>query len=375
MKNKVFPLNKKFNTKSIYISGTNGLTANYGGWDNLLKNIISKLSLEYDVICHGSFDDAKEYKSSIANLKLFRIKANGIQSIIFDFRCLLDAYLGGGICLMLGTSGGIFFPIFKLLGLKICLNPDGQEWKRKKWSRLAKLFLLISDVIALKNATYVIADHPEVERRARSITRAPVGCIPYGGDNAISREINSANLINLPKGIAKGNYFFKVCRIEPENNIELIIRAFVKTKQRIVIVGNWNNSLYGIKLREKYTSLNHIYLLDPIYDKESLALLRSNCKSYIHGHTVGGTNPSLVEAMNLGLDIICHDNIFNKYTTDNKAIYFTNSEELINIITLTCNGNRNSNGFDMLKIAKNRYTWDEISNSYSELIKRTIDLL
>ena len=147
MKNNFFSLNRQKKTSSIYISGTNGLTANYGGWDNLLQNLASKLSIDYNVVCHGSYYDANEYYSSIAKLKLFRIKANGIQSIFFDFRCLLDAYLGGGICLMLGTSGGIFFPIFKILGLRIYLNPDGQEWKRAKWNKFAKLFLLVSDII------------------------------------------------------------------------------------------------------------------------------------------------------------------------------------------------------------------------------------
>tara|TARA_Y100001968_G_scaffold263348_1_gene251918 strand:- start:1055 stop:2179 length:1125 start_codon:yes stop_codon:yes gene_type:complete len=374
MKNNFFSLNKQKSTRSIYLSGTNGLTANYGGWDNLLKNVASKLSIDYNIICHGSYSDANEYSSSIAKLKLFKIKANGIQSIFFDFRCLLDAYLGGGICLMMGTSGGIFFPIFKTLGLKIYLNPDGQEWKRAKWNKFAKLFLLVSDIIALKNSTYIIADHPEIENRARYITKKPIYCIPYGGDNAISKDMNSAKLADLPKGITPGNYFFKVCRIEPENNIELIIKAFLKTKQKIVIVGNWNNSLYGKKVREKYSSFSYIYLLDPIYESGRLALLRSNCKSYIHGHTVGGTNPSLVEAMNLGLDVICHENKFNKYTTDNKAIYFKNSEELVDIINLTLSCKRNSNGKEMSLIAKERYTWEKISNSYYEIIKRTIDL-
>ena len=127
----------------IFISGTNGLTAQYGGWDQLIRNVSEKLSEEYFVTCHGNFYDANskletQFKSKV---KLFKIGANGASSVFFDFRCLLDAYLENGICLMIGTSGGIFFPIFKLIGLKIIINPDGFEWKRSKWGKFAKIFL------------------------------------------------------------------------------------------------------------------------------------------------------------------------------------------------------------------------------------------
>ena len=138
---------KNSNKTKIFISGTNGLTAQYGGWDQLIRNVSEKLSEEYLVICHGSYYDAnseldKKYKSKV---KLFKIRANGASSVFFDFRCLIDAFLGKGICLMIGTSGGIFFPIFKLIGLNIIINPDGFEWKRSKWNKFAKLFLFISD--------------------------------------------------------------------------------------------------------------------------------------------------------------------------------------------------------------------------------------
>ena len=128
------------------------------------------------------------------------------------------------------------------------------------------------------------------------------------------------------------NYAFKVCRIEPENNVHLILEAFYKYPLlNIVLVGNWNNSVYGKQLKLQFESFENIYLLEPIYDQNILNQLRSNCYLYIHGHSAGGTNPSLVEAMYLELPIIAYDINYNRETTSNKALYFKDSR----IITIT----------------------------------------
>ena len=121
-------------------------------------------------------------------------------------------------------------------------------------------------------------------------------------------------------------YAFSLARIQPDNNVELILDSFVANSlYPIIFVGNWNNSGYGKSLKKKYKDNPNIVLLDAIYDSTELNLLRSNCMVYIHGHSAGGTNPALVEAMFLGLPIIAFSNGFNEYTTENKAIYFNNS--------------------------------------------------
>ncbi len=363
---------KNSKKSKIFISGTNGLTAQYGGWDQLIRNVSEKLSEEYLVTCHGSFYDAnseldKKYKSKV---KLFKIRANGASSVFFDFRCLLDAFLGKGICLMIGTSGGIFFPIFKLIGLKIIINPDGFEWKRSKWNKFAKLFLFVSDFLAINFSDLVVCDHPVIEERARKISNTRTVYIPYGGDNAKFNLLeNCKNPIT--SRIQKKNYFFKVCRIEPENNIHMVIKAAIYAKVDLVIVGNWSNSQYGRNLKSKYPNniYKNIYLLDPIYDPDQLGALRSNCLSYIHGHTVGGTNPSLVEAMWLGLDIVCQNNVFNQHTTDFKATYFNDIYDLVEILKKkNRKESHKSCGKLMKEIASEKYTHKIISNNYLEAV-------
>ena len=131
-------------------------------------------------------------------------------------------------------------------------------------------------------------------------------------------------------------YAFKVCRIEPENNIDMILEGFSKLNNLpLVMIGNWNLSSFGKRMKIKYKKFKHLYLLESIYSRDLLNEIRSNYKVYVHGHSAGGTNPSLVEAMSLGLPTLCYDINYNIVTTDSSALYFKSSDDLINLIKST----------------------------------------
>jgi len=352
----------------VFLSGTNGLPGRYGGWDQLLSHLAQHLSKSYDVIVHTSLYDATPgitYHDG-AKIDIIKLKANGPSSILYDFICMFRAFKSGGICVMLGTSGGLFFPLFRLLGLKIILNPDGEEWNRGKWSRLAKIYLFISDFVANIFANVVIADHPKIMRRVSKLRSRNLYCIPYGGDNALTVDFSRAEL-SLPSFIQPFNYVFGVCRIEPENNVHLCLEAMSVLNLPLVFVGNWQRSKYGQNLFAKYSSYPNILLLDPIYEPRALGLLRSNCHLYFHGHTVGGTNPSLVEALCLGLRVICHDNEFNRQTAYNNALFFANTAELIDIIMknydLTIPKSESHKDFFL-----DKYSWQSVVQSYASVI-------
>jgi glycosyltransferase involved in cell wall biosynthesis len=134
------------------------------------------------------------------------------------------------------------------------------------------------------------------------------------------------------------------------------------------MVGNWNNSEYGIKTKEKYRNYKNLVLLDAIYDREKLDVLRSNCSLYIHGHSAGGTNPSLVEAMYLGLPIFAFASGYNEYTTENRAIYFDSSASLLNLIDTRINLDLVEMGKNLKQIADKSYRWKTIAEKYRELI-------
>lgn len=141
---------------------------------------------------------------------------------------------------------------------------------------------------------------------------------------------------------------------------------------RLVMVGNWNNSEYGLNLKETYKDFANITILDPIYDQQRLDLIRSNAVLYIHGHSAGGTNPSLVEAMYLGLPIITYGVSYNKVTTENKALYFTSEDDLKQIIQSLKLADIQKLGVVMGEIAKRRYTWKLIADKYEGLVQEAL---
>ena len=154
--------------------------------------------------------------------------------------------------------------------------------------------------------------------------------IAYGGDQAQQKDITSEALKIYP--FLKDKYSLSVARIQPDNNIDMICEAFQEeASMPLVFIGNWQNSAYGIKTKEKYQSSSNLILLDAIYDRDKLDIIRSNCTLYIHGHSAGGTNPSLVEAMYLGLPVFAFSSGYNEYTTENKALYFDSKKKTYQI--------------------------------------------
>lgn len=352
------------NKKTVAIIGTNGLPGKYGGWDQLVYNLTLKLGKDIDFIVYGgkTLESKKIKTCNNASIRYINLNPNGFQSIFYDFVSMIDAINKSSIFFVCGISGAIFFPIFRIFNKKIILNPDGIEWQRKKFSIPAKAFLLISEVIGLFFSSKIISDNIKIKEYIKKRYNLNSELIEYGGDHVLSNASLSAELSNK-HNIQPNNFAFKVCRIEPENNIELILSAFSNQNLKLVIIGNWDNSSFGRNLKDKYSDHEKIIILDPIYDQSILDQFRSNCKIYVHGHSVGGTNPSLVEAMNLGLCIFSFDVVYNRETTENKAFYFKSDKDLVRLLN---NKDLDFNNCkrEMLEIAKTRYTWSIICDKY-----------
>jgi glycosyltransferase involved in cell wall biosynthesis len=358
--------------KRVAIIGTNGLPGNYGGWDQLVKHLTNNLRNDFEFVVYtssvGVDEKIKAYKGT--KLQYIPFKANGIQSIPYDICSLIHAAFHCDILFICGTSGCITLPFIKLINQNIVLNPDGQEWRRDKWSKFVKCFLKLSESFGVRFAKTVIADNKKIQEYITSEYKRDSVLIEYGGDQVLKVPMSEAT--EKKYGIKSQNYAFKVCRIEPENNIDLIIEAFRDIPNMpLVLIGNWNHSDYGKKLQEENQAYKNLKLLDPIYEQKTLDELRSNCGIYVHGHSVGGTNPSLVEAMNLGLLIVAYDVEYNRETTENQALFFKNREELISILkkieTKEIDGTKIK--IKMEEIAKRRYLWHIITDKYKEVFK------
>lgn len=353
---------------AIAIIGTVGVPANYGGFETLVENIIEDSENEYTVYCSKLAYRTKIKRYKNANLVYIPLKANGVQSIIYDAFSIFHAiWTGHKRILLLGTSGALALKISKLISSDICFftNIDGLEWKREKWSSFAKTTLKFFEKICVNNSKYVICDNKEINSYVYREYGVHGRLIAYGGEHAL-KKTNDSN--NTEANFSIQDYYLSICRIEPENNIHLILESFSKTSENLLFIGNWDRSAYGQALKTKFSSFNNIILLNPIYEINALFRIRNNCKAYVHGHSAGGTNPSLVEMMHFSKPIIAFDCNYNRSTLNNQGLFFKNEVVLNEYID-----NKKYLEIDTKKIkeiAQEHYTWDIIRDKYRFIFKK-----
>ncbi len=352
----------------VAIIGTVGVPACYGGFETLAENLVGENcspDIEYTVFCSSKAykDKPKRYKNAI--LKYLPFKANDIQSIPYDILSLLRCMRGYDIILYLGVS----VPIFNFLKFfckgKIIANIDGISKNRDKYKKYHKLYLeyLTKNKILAPDA--IIADNRGIQDYAKDNFGRDSFLIAYGGDQVLRNiSVGEQDRILSDMGLISKSYAISVCRIEPENNCHLTLEAFAKSGDTLVFVGNWNKSEYGRMLKEKFQLYKNIHIVDPIYDIDLLYVLRNNAKMYVHGHKVGGTNPSLVEAMFFGIPILCFDVVYNRATTFDAADYYTTAEELEKLIR-----QHKDSGDSLQTLAYEHYTWKHIASEYEKVYK------
>jgi len=369
---------KKDRKTRLAIIGTVGLPAKYGGFETLTEHLVKNLDREYDITVYCSskkYEKSKREKYYLnARLKYLPFDANGMQSIIYDSLSIIKSLFYADVLLVLGVAGSWLLPfVKKFTNKKIIISIDGIEWKRAKWNFLAKIYLFWAENMAVRYSHIDISDNESIQdytaMRYGSLSRI----IEYGGDHTLKVKPNQKDKLEFT--FLSRPYAFKVCRIEPENNVHEVLEAFSRLpKYLLVIVGNWNNSEYGAEIRKKYEVFANIILLDPIYNQRKLDLLRGNAFIYIHGHSAGGTNPSLVEAMYLGLPIVAYGVSYNKTTTENKAFYFKDNNDLKLLIENSTVAELKAMGNEMESIALRRYSWPIIAEKYKGLVEESLTM-
>ena len=353
--------------KNVAIIGTQGVPAKYGGFETLVENIIGDNcsdDIRYTVFCSSKDlpDGPKEYKG--ARLKYVPLRANGAQSIPYDIISMMRCMRGYDAVLVLGVSGCIFLPVFKLFcRKKLIINIDGLEYRRAKWKNWVRKYLKMSEKLAVRFADIVITDNKGIQDYVKEEYGKESVMIAYGGDHVI-READASFEKDVLDGfgLEAGEYAVTVCRIEPENNCHKILEAFSRTDRKLIFIGNWNRSEYGRELKARYSQFPDIIIQDPVYDIDKLYVLRKNARMYVHGHSAGGTNPSLVEAMFFGRPILCYNVVYNRESTHDKAYFWSDADELATLLQ------RNDLNGEMMKvIADKEYTWKAIAAQYESL--------
>lgn len=357
----------------IAMIGTVGVPASYGGFETLVENLVLWHEREagsevLTVYCSAKAYESREEEYHGARLVYVPLKANGAQSIPYDIWSMLSALRDGqDTLLVLGVSGAMILPLVRLFSrVRIITNIDGIEWKRGKWGRIQRAILKWSEALAVRYSHRVIADNGAIADYVRQTYSADCAVIAYGGDHALAAVPKPVPELNLPE-----QYAFKVCRIEPENNVHMILEAFAdRADLPIVIVGNWDRSAYGAGLKARYKDAPGVRILDAIYDLGKLHTLRKGAQAFVHGHSAGGTNPSLVEMMFFGLPVLAYDCSFNRYTTDDRALYFSDADDLRRLLDETGPETLAGVGAAMLTLAQQRYTWTAIGAAYFGLLRK-----
>jgi glycosyltransferase involved in cell wall biosynthesis len=356
----------------IAILGTVGVPGRYGGFETLAENLAryhksTDQRAAMTVWCSAKDNAEHPVRFENADLRYVGLRANGVQSTPYDAVSLWQAVRSGqDRILLLGVSGALALPLIRIISrARIITNIDGIEWKRAKWRPLARMVLRASEWAAVRFSHEVVADNQAIADHVRDNYGRGCHVIAYGGDHALY----VAGDATVPEGLPD-RYAFALCRIEPENNVHVILESLDGLGMPLVFVGNWDNSDYGRDLKARYRGSPDIFLLDPVYDPGALYAVRTCASVYLHGHSAGGTNPSLVEMMHFGVPVLAHGCAFNRHSTENKARYFESAAELAEQLRNLDTEDTDRIGADMLEIAQRKYTWEQIGKAYFELLDR-----
>ena len=366
--------------KKVVLIGTNGIPAHYGGIETLAEYLARDLNEDYDLYCYCSKTPKDKQRKTYRNTKLIYVplRANGWQSILYDGRTILKSLRQHDVLLILGCSCPFVMPFKSLTKKKIVYNAIGgkEADKVRGWKPLGKLELFIKKLFgswATKNSDFIIVDNAaNVDSFEKQYGVKPL-LAEYGGDHAVAEPITDSALAKYP--FLNGQYDVTVSRAQEDMNIHMVIDAYKQVPERnVVIVSNWQKSEYGQKLySENFGKFPNIILLNAIYDQKELNTIRSNATMYLHTHSMCGTAPSLVEAMYLGLPVICFKVPTNLETTEHKSIYFESVPELVGLLKGIDNAKLEQLKADMKEIANRRYNWKRITDIYKDCIEKCIN--
>lgn len=350
----------------VAIIGTVGVPACYGGFETLAEQLIDTDGIDFTVVCSSPAYPKRAAAYRGARLLYLPLKANGWQSMFYDAWAILAMSLRRvDTLLVLGVSGSFALPVARLLGRKrIVTNIDGLEWQRAKWSPPIASLLRRLEAFAVRFSDVVITDNRAISDYVRIRYGIEPVEIAYGGDHAVAAAAVP------PQAPPSGPFVLAVSRIEPENNVEMILETFASElgQHRLVYIGNWDGSDFGRELRRRYATSGNIALLDPIYDQPRLYWYRQNCALYLHGHSAGGSNPSLIEAMHAGRPVAAFDVVFNRHTMLGRGYYFSSRASLAAIVRHIDPADAERLGRELRIIAERDYSWAEIRSKYYALI-------
>jgi glycosyltransferase involved in cell wall biosynthesis len=363
----------------IAITGTRGIPNRYGGFEQFAQKLSVGLAAKgHDVWVYNT--RSHQYREPVYRGVRIISKSSPEKLLgpaanyLYDFNCLRDAIRRrADIILECGfASAAPAYPYLNLKKSRLITHMDGMEWKRTKWSNHTRKIIRKSIVKTIQYSDALVCDHLEMLKfYAMNYGLQPV-YIPYGADIIRAGDKTVLEAFNL----VAGHYYLVTARLEPENNIRNIILGYLAAKpdEPLILVGDYRGK-FGRKIRREFLEQKGIIFTGGIYHDESLDNLRHFSKALIHGHSVGGTNPSLLEAMGAGAWIIAHDNPFNRYILEEDSLYFKSKDELKILFQEMENSLPSSPEMIRNNQEKIRteYQWEDIIKRYEDLFQDLIE--
>lgn len=359
----------------IAILGTRGVPNHYGGFEQFAEFFSVYLADKgHEVYVYNSHNHPFQEKTfkgvNLIHCYDPEFKIGTAGQFIYDLNCILDSRKRNfDIILQLGyTSSSVWYFLLPKKPL-IITNMDGLEWKRTKYSKPVRKMLQFAEGLAVKSSDHLISDSIGIQKYIAGKYAKDSTYIAYGAEvfDHPEEEILATYKVN------KYDFNMILARLEPENNIETILDGVVLSNNQatILVIGN-HTTKFGNYLKQKYIASKNIRFIGAVYNLRHLDNLRYFSNLYFHGHSVGGTNPSLLEAMASKALIIAHDNDFNKAILKENAFYFTNPEEVKNLM-LEIKKNDNlqfiQNNFDAIA---GEFNWEKINGKYLQLFEKCI---
>lgn len=360
----------------VRILGTHGVPANYGGFETAAEKVgLHLLASGWRVIVYCQVDGTGEITYD---------EWNGLERVnvpvdlpgwrgtsLFDLKCVRHASKFDDLCLVFGYNTGIFNTWQRFKKIPMVINMDGIEWSRARWGFFRQAILYINERFSAAVGNHLIADHPEIEKYLW--TRAPkrkVTMIAYGADEVL--EADEAPVRAL--GLEPGRYLTLICRPIPENSIVELVKgfSFKPRDYKLAILGNYDPETDDYHRQVVEAASDDVVFLGAIFDPEVVQPLRFHSAAYLHGHTVGGTNPSLVEALGAGNAVLAHDNAYNRWTAGPDQAYFASAQDVTTELDAMLADPRVLAA--MSDAARERYrsglTWHQIGEQYRLLLNR-----
>lgn len=377
--------------KHVFIVGSKGIPANYGGFETFVDELVSRQvddRIKYHVACMSDVNEEFTYKTAhcfkikVANIGPAKAVAYDLQALDYCVKYISQHQIKDALVYILACRIGPFMNSyvkkFHALGVKVYVNPDGHEWKRAKWNKAIREYWKISEKLMVKHADKLICDSVNIEKYIKEDYKQykPNTCfIAYGADTSKSiLQDDDEKLLSWyqAKKVKAKQYYLVVGRFVPENNYETMIREFMKsktTKDFVIITNVEKNKFYEqLKKDTHFDEDPRIKFVGTVYDQQLLKKIRENAYGYFHGHEVGGTNPSLLEALaTTSLNLLLKVG-FNEEVGKNSALYWSKrGNDLANLIN-KCDtlSKEEINKLDELSSARinEAYSWDKIVDQY-----------